>query len=166
MDKNTSSEDEIFINAMHDVIPINKNKIAPKTNYNINIKKTNYNSIQFDFKQSDFNTSYKPEEIIEIKKSGVDLKHLETKNIQYSIDLHELTIDQAGNKVYTAIEQCYTTQQRYLKIITGKGQKAILKTAVINWLTDNSKVLGFKTAPNSDGGAGCLYVLIKKRRNS
>jgi len=54
-----------------------------------------------------------------------------------------------------------------IRIIHGKGhrsssQKAVLKTYVNHWLQEHERVLAFHSAKVRDGGAGAVYLLLKR----
>ena len=58
---------------------------------------------------------------------------------------------------------------RCVCIVHGKGLhsvdgKAVLKSAVNDWLRKIDDVLAFCSAKNSDGGVGALYVLLRRSR--
>jgi DNA-nicking Smr family endonuclease len=166
MEQDNQSDNQIFINAMHQLKKLDQKKTITNKDLSEKLNNTPIEDKAYNFKIDNFIRTVEPEEIINQHHDGVNLKNLTTTSIAHTIDLHNLNLIQSGNIVHQTIDHCYNNQNRYLKIITGKGETATLKTAVIEWLTTNSKILGFKSAPNSDGGAGCLYVLIKKRRNT
>jgi DNA-nicking Smr family endonuclease len=168
MEKNCSDDKLIFEKAMQNITPLKQKNLTSQKNNKSDqlIIKTTKNLInnekEFYWRSDEQTTTVAPDAIINFSKKGVNLKTLNTKTIEYQIDLHGQNIDQAAKLVHKAIEHCCNCNYRQLKIITGKGELAILKSAVIHWLKNHLKVLGFKTAPNQDGGAGCLYVLIKR----
>jgi DNA-nicking Smr family endonuclease len=63
------------------------------------------------------------------------------------------------------------TGTRCVIVVTGKGVGkdggGVLRSAVPRWLNESpnrEKVLAFEYARQKDGGAGALYVLMKRRR--
>jgi DNA-nicking Smr family endonuclease/chorismate mutase len=112
-----------------------------------------------------------PEAIIHYIAPGVSLSPSLIQKIQrgeypleLTIDLHGDTIDSARDKLSLFLQQAYEHQQRGLLIIHGKGRHAILKNHVIHWLKQISWVLFFCSAQPKKGGAGALYVLLKRKK--
>ena len=68
----------------------------------------------------------------------------------------------------------YTMGKRHLLLVTGRGKnspdgRGILRDEVQTWLTREPLrrvVLAFVTAQPRDGGAGALYVLLRKFKKS
>lgn len=85
-------------------------------------------------------------------------------------DLHGLNTDQAYLSLLHFVREHYLTGKRCLLVIPGRGANspggvAILKEELKSWLTrDPLKrvVLAFTTAQPRHGGAGALYVLLRK----
>jgi DNA-nicking Smr family endonuclease len=85
------------------------------------------------------------------------------------LDLHQMTVEQARKAVFNFLlhsrEQSYTC----VRIIHGKGKLnqsgAKLKNHVNCWLIQIPWVLAFSSAQARDGGAGALYVLLRRLRN-
>ncbi len=100
------------------------------------------------------------------------------KSGQYSpeahLDLHGFTTDQALIHLILFIKDHYLSGKRCLLIIPGRGKnspqgKGVLREEVKAWLTrDPLKrvVLAFSTAQPQHGGAGALYVLLRKFKKS
>ena len=92
--------------------------------------------------------------------------------MQAHIDLHGLRKDEAHAEVEMFITASRTAGRRCVLVITGKGRPGVegggvLKRAVPRWLNEpslRSQVLAFATAQPKDGGAGALYVLLKRVR--
>lgn len=105
-------------------------------------------------------------------KPGVTRKTLrQLRRGQYSIkekiDLHGMTVDEARKQVSACIGQGQREPRRAIKIIHGKGLRAVnhepvLKNKINLWLRQYNNVLAFCSAPPNDGGAGAAYVLIGK----
>lgn len=85
-------------------------------------------------------------------------------------DLHGLNTDQAYLSLLHFVREHYLTGKRCLLIIPGRGSNSpggmpVLKEELKSWLTrDPLKrvVLAFTTALSRHGGAGALYVLLRK----
>ena len=94
------------------------------------------------------------------------------------LDLHGLNSDEAYNGLIRIIIRSHEINKRLLLVITRKGQRSydrgnghvlagVLKQKVPHWLrTDpiNPYVLEFVEAHQKDGGAGALYVYLKKNK--
>ncbi len=80
-------------------------------------------------------------------------------DIQASIDLHGMTIDQAGNAISQLIQNTYSHNLRHVHIIHGKGSNARLKNQVYQWLKATPVILAIYSCQPKDGGTGAIYVL-------
>ncbi len=88
------------------------------------------------------------------------------------IDLHGRNMEQAYAALASFIRNAYRDGKRHLLVVTGRGRNSpgglpVLRERVQAWLTrDPFKrvVLGFCTAKPGDGGAGALYLLLRKRK--
>lgn len=84
---------------------------------------------------------------------------------QAAVDLHGCTIDQAREAVLSLLENAHKEGLSIVKIVHGKGLQngqPLLKTCVNGWLRQLPTVLAFVSCLPRDGGAGALYVLLKK----
>ncbi len=91
--------------------------------------------------------------------------------IQGRIDLHGLTLEQAYNQSMSFLHARYAQGARVVLITHGKGKgygdfndMGIIKSQIHQWLMGHTQVLAFHTALPRHGGAGALYVLLKKNR--
>ena len=98
--------------------------------------------------------------------------------IQGRLDLHGMTQRQAHAALIDFIQTSFNDRKRNLLVITGKGRprgrdevgvyaegKGILKSIVPKWLNEpplQSLVLAVTTSQREHGGAGALYVLLRK----
>lgn len=85
------------------------------------------------------------------------------------VDLHGLTQDQAYTLLLRFIFDAQRNGSRFVLVITGKGSsrgsEGVLKQSVPNWLATppfRLCVSGFEDAGVSHGGAGALYVRIRR----
>lgn len=86
------------------------------------------------------------------------------------IDLHGLTVEHAYNNLVAFFRNAYQRGLRTVLVVTGKGKNSInntpiLRTKTSEWFTQDPfkrVILAFCTAKIEDGGAGALYVLIRK----
>ena len=89
--------------------------------------------------------------------------------IEAALDLHGYTVDQAEEILASFIKKCLSRKLRCIKIIHGKGFTArsehpILKNQLVHWLPQITSVLAYCSALPRDGGAGAVYVLLKRTR--
>jgi DNA-nicking Smr family endonuclease len=90
--------------------------------------------------------------------------------IQGHLDLHGRTRDEAQELVRQFLLKSLAQGQRCVLIIHGQGHGSrdhipVLKNALRAWFTRGSigkRILAFTTARPCDGGAGAVYVLLRK----
>ena len=88
--------------------------------------------------------------------------------IDYRVDLHGLTIDEAYNKVKLLFDRAELNNYRCLLIITGKGlhsRNQTIKQSIIEWFKEpyfSNKIIKYTDAQKIHGGSGAIYVLIKR----
>ncbi len=88
------------------------------------------------------------------------------------IDLHGMTQAQAHDALLRFLHHAHAGGAKFLLVITGKGglngQAGILRRQVPLWLglpEFRALVLGFDVAHVQHGGAGALYVRLRKRHS-
>lgn len=88
-----------------------------------------------------------------------------------TIDLHGHTQEEAHRALTAFIEGAWHRRMRCLLVITGKGRgpanAGVLRAAVPRWLNGEPvrrQLLAFANARPADGGAGALYVLLRRQR--
>ena len=99
------------------------------------------------------------------------------------LDLHGLTQDQAYKALHIFIGRAVASGWKNVLVITGKGKThynhslksygdigqespGVLRRKVPQWLSEPSvrnMVLGYETATSSHGGAGALFVRLRKK---
>jgi len=89
--------------------------------------------------------------------------------IDSRVDLHGMTQVQAHGRLYDVLEQAWRSHKRVILVITGKGRngEGILRQSVPRWLAEpafKAITSGFSEAQVVHGGAGALYVRIKRQR--
>ncbi len=96
--------------------------------------------------------------------------------IDSRIDLHGLTQHQAHDRLRGFLHRAQARQHKVVLVITGKGggpgnaymdERGILRRMVPQWLSLpdlRSVVIGYEEAHASHGGAGALYVRIRRKR--
>lgn len=127
--------------------------------------------------ESRFSDMYSPdlvgnEEYLEYQGPGIQHRtfaKLRTGkiHIEAELDLHGMTLNVAEPTLAEFIEFCQQQHIRYVRLVHGKGwsskdNKPVLKSHINHWLRQNQNVLAFCSATVPDGGAGALYVLLKK----
>ncbi|WP_025897388.1 Smr/MutS family protein [Sneathiella glossodoripedis] len=102
--------------------------------------------------------------------------------IEGRVDLHGYTRKEAHSRLKSFIHSAYRSGKRCVLVITGKGssirqtddapymgggRKGVLREEVPRWLREpelNRLVIDFKPAQPHHGGAGALYVLLRRAR--
>jgi DNA-nicking Smr family endonuclease len=89
--------------------------------------------------------------------------------IDETIDLHGLTQEQAHARLGQFLAEAQQSGLRCLLVVTGKGlaHGGVLRHMVPRWLNEGAnreRVLAFAPAQPKHGGAGALYLLIRKKR--
>ena len=98
--------------------------------------------------------------------------------IEARIDLHGMRQAEAHAAISIFLQRAHLAGQRYVLVITGKGgakgadddmaygsEKGVLKRAVPHWLEDpmlRAMIVGFGPAHVRHGGAGALYVRLRR----
>lgn len=99
------------------------------------------------------------------------IKQLKQGDIRQSdcLDLHQMTVEQARGMVLNFLLHSREHSYNCVRIIHGKGKLnlsgAKLKNYVNCWLMQIPWVLAFSSAQSRDGGAGALYVLLRRIRH-
>nr|WP_321257193.1 Smr/MutS family protein [uncultured Pseudodesulfovibrio sp.] len=110
---------------------------------------------------------------------GLDIKVFQqlkagSLSVATHLDLHGMTADQAQENLLFFIRESYLQGHRCVLVVTGRGKnspggQSILRTGTETWLTKEPLrrvVLAFCTAQPKDGGAGALYVLLRKQKKT
>jgi len=91
--------------------------------------------------------------------------------IEATLDLHGLTQEEAHRQLDAFLAASAHGGRRCVLVITGKGlwraESGILREMVPRWLNEPSnraRVLAIAHSQPRHGGAGALYVLLKRRR--
>ncbi len=108
--------------------------------------------------------------------SGVDRANAERLKrglhpIEARLDLHGMTQAEAHRALAVFVRQSYDAGRRCVLVITGRGFSpngpGVLKLAVPRWLEEaglRRQILAIAPARPQDGGAGALYVLLRRHR--
>lgn len=173
-----NSEFDEFLSEMGDVRPISQDKVVQKSkpDENINTPYRQKIAASFGKKERNFLTDgevppVEPEEILDFKLDGIQpgvYKKLRQGKygFDFHLDLHRKTVAEARQEVYELLRTASKSNRRVLLITHGKGimsnPPARLKSYVNYWLRQVDIVLAFHSAQAQHGGAGSVYVLLKK----
>lgn len=88
------------------------------------------------------------------------------------IDLHGMNSEQAFDNLLFFIRESFLQGKRCVLAVTGRGKNSpgghsVLKREIQEWLTRDPfrrVVLAFCTAQPKDGGAGAIYILLRKQK--
>ncbi|HXP02950.1 MAG TPA: Smr/MutS family protein [Stellaceae bacterium] len=89
------------------------------------------------------------------------------QKVEARLDLHGMTQDEAHRALLGFIRAARTAGKRCVLVITGRGRigGGVLKAAVPRWLDEaefRPHLLAIATAQPRDGGAGALYVMLRR----
>jgi DNA-nicking Smr family endonuclease len=89
--------------------------------------------------------------------------------IEQTVDLHGLTQEQAHDRLGRFLTDAQRAGLRCVLVVTGKGllHGGVLRHMVPRWLNEGAnreRVLAFAPAQPKHGGAGALYLLIRRAR--
>lgn len=118
------------------------------------------------------------DEYVEGAAVGVDrrlLRRLRTGEFAYQahVDLHGLTAEEARCAVDAFLFRAHLNRHRCVLIVHGRGRNSkdqipVLKTRLVSWLARGQStrmILAFTSARPCDGGAGAMYVLLRRNRD-
>jgi DNA-nicking Smr family endonuclease len=97
-----------------------------------------------------------------------------TAPIDARIDLHGKTQSAAYGQLLSFLRRAQTEGAKFVLVITGKGarddgsERGVLKRQVPHWLElpeFRGYVVGFERAHAGHGGAGALYVRIRRQKS-
>ncbi len=91
--------------------------------------------------------------------------------VQGHVDLHGMLKDEAKLELVTFLARCRQQGKRCVLVVHGRGlhskdQVPVLKEALKRWMATDRfarHVLAFSSARPHDGGAGAVYVLLKRQ---
>ena len=95
------------------------------------------------------------------------------KEIDARIDLHGMTQTRAHRALFGFLQRAHHDGLTFVLVITGKGkmgsesERGVLRRQVPEWLSlpeFRAMVVGFEEAAISHGGAGALYVRVRRSR--
>lgn len=181
MSENDLNEDDLFLQEMQDVKPIQaKQKVSLAKG---DLSKANAAARQLAAEKqaivedkNHLQTSevkrIGPHDILGYKRPGIQdgvfrKLRLGKYEIEARLDLHRRTVDQARSELFRFIRDCMEHDIRCTLILPGKGDRnvedpGILKSYLVHWLEDLDDVQAFHTAQKHHGGSGAFYVLLRK----
>jgi DNA-nicking Smr family endonuclease len=117
------------------------------------------------------------EEYVEGARAGLDPRLIVRLRrgefaVEAHLDLHGMTQADSRQALTDFIHESTRKGHRTVLVVPGRGLgspggRPVLKHATVQWLSHGSLsgyVLGFVTARPTDGGAGALYVLLRRDR--
>jgi len=117
------------------------------------------------------------DEYVEGAAAGLDprlLRRLRAGEFVYQahLDLHGMTREQARPAVEAFLTRAYLRGKRCVLIVHGRGRNSkdqipVLKSRLTSWLARGQwarLILAFTSARPCDGGAGAVYVLLRRDR--
>ena len=89
--------------------------------------------------------------------------------VEARLDLHGMTQDEAHRALAIFIRGARVSGKRCVLVITGRGRLGggVLRAAVPRWFDEpefRPHLLAIATAQPRDGGAGALYVMLRRTR--
>jgi len=184
--KKEKNEDQYFLEAVSDVEPLTREKKKITRHPDPNIKPAHpagTEELEALAHLSDLVSGHAQiditftDEYIEGSVVGLSPKLMRQLKkgqfpIQDYVDLHGLTKQGAEERVRDFLLQSYRLGLRCVLIVHGRGLNSenhipVLKERLPGWLNRgpiNKIVLAFSTARPYDGGAGAIYVLLKRRK--
>ncbi len=91
-------------------------------------------------------------------------------HIEARLDLHGMTQAEAHRALDAFLARAQEAGRRCVLVITGKGgveRAGVLRAAVPRWLNEapnRARLLAYAPAQPKHGGAGALYLLLRRRR--
>ncbi len=166
----------LFHKEMEQVKPLKQERIHPTRS---SVEPSAYHKQKVDLISMDklYSEEFEPktvgnEEILSFQRSGVQdrlFNQLRTGQLTLDaeLDLHGMTIAVANQQLVEFIDTCRQERIRCVRIIHGKGwgskdNQPVLKTKLNAWLQQEKNVLAFCSTPIKDGGAGAVYVLLRR----
>ena len=84
-----------------------------------------------------------------------------------SLDLHGMTVEKARETLWAFLAEATKFEIRCVRVTHGKavrldGKRPMIKSHVNTWLRQHTQVLGFTSCQPRHGGAGAVYVMLKR----
>ncbi len=114
-----------------------------------------------------------PHDVVGWKRDGVQdgvFKNLKLGrySIEAQLDLHRKTVKEARAELLRFVRLAQAKGWRSVLVSHGRGERsptpARIKSYAVHWLAHMDEVLAFHSAERKHGGAGSVYVLLRKSR--
>lgn len=182
-----AEEADLFLSAMDDVQPMDgtrgrdvpkpctppepKPPTDPDAAVREHLEKLVAGKIDFDL---EFTDEYQHGHVVGLDPKIFNKLRAGSYTVEAHQDLHGLNTEQALLTTVDFIRRNYLLGKRHLLLVTGRGRnspdgRGILRDEAQMWLTREPLrrvVLAFVTALPRDGGAGALYILLRKYKKS
>ena len=84
-----------------------------------------------------------------------------------SLDLHGMTVEKARETLWDFLAEAARLEIRCVRVTHGKaarldGKRPLIKSHVNTWLRQHPQVLGFTSCLPRHGGAGAVYLLLRR----
>lgn len=113
-----------------------------------------------------------PEDTLSWARDGVQegqMRKLKLGQISFegSLDLHGMSVELARETMWEFLAEASRLEIRCVRITHGKavrldGKRPMIKSHVNTWLRQHQQVLGFTSCLAKHGGAGAVYVMLKR----
>ena len=113
-----------------------------------------------------------PEDELMWARDGVQesqMRKLKAGQIPFegSLDLHGMTVEKARETLWAFLAEATKFEIRCVRVTHGKavrldGKRPMIKSHVNTWLRQHTQVLGFTSCQARHGGAGAVYVMLKR----
>lgn len=182
MSEDDRNSDELFREAMSDVVPLEQKRVAPEpvrpdvTPAQLERREAAEGRRPTAAEDPNYLTLGEvkllhPRETLCWKKDGVQnevFKKLRGGRypLDGRLDLHRLTVREARVALFEFLERSRRKGWRTLLVSHGRGEKsptpARIKSFVAHWLTQVPDVIAYHSAARQHGGTGAVYVMLRK----
>ena len=179
-----NDNDDVFLQQMKGVNPIQKKNRVEKEKLKTNIK-----NIKNKKKNKDLNKTV--DDCLNKNKPEFSLQNVNIKKnirkgsfkIDKKIDFHGKTLLSSEEQFTDTIVNCYNDGLRCLLFVTGKGlykseffnktgqpklYHGVIRSALIRWVKSkkfSKYILSYEAASIEHGGDGAFYVYLRKKKN-
>lgn len=174
------NDDEAFANAIHGTTPLagrgrevhpEKEPSPAQQARHDPIRDFLEGNIEFSL---EYTTEYLEGHVVGLDPLIIEKLRAGCYSYEAHVDLHGLNTLQAYEELLPFMRRSYNQGLRTVLVIPGRGRNSpdgmgILREKLQQWLTQDPfkrVVLAFCTAQPSDGGAGAVYVLMRKYKKS
>ncbi|MEM1244592.1 MAG: Smr/MutS family protein [Pseudomonadota bacterium] len=175
----SDTDKALFRHAMRDVQPLDKKlkqeKTYPPSPPSPVKRSTVFNSVtdkmdSFIALSDKEDTLIHADTFLQFRQAAIsmrDFKKLKQgqKAFAATLDLHGYTIEEARQNLINFLANARKQNHQIIQIIHGKGSRSgspILKSKVYHWLKQIDFILAFCSCLPKHGGAGAIYVWLKK----